>query len=197
MEVNEIYTLERNQSSDDEWEEATCIVPRTCTECGVTEGEARGHLFSAATCLMPATCERCGAIEGEAKGHDFLAATCAHPEVCSRCGEERGESIPHEEKFIGECERCHKIQNKEVVEAILTKLEEANAYAVRICTMTNENMQEIQSLTSKDPETLGCVTVKDALLWLEQQFYDALEEPRDMYEATERLYGEARELCGA
>ena len=25
------------------WEEATCTSPKTCTECGITEGEASGH----------------------------------------------------------------------------------------------------------------------------------------------------------
>lgn len=26
-----------------QWEEATCTTPKTCTQCGETEGEALGH----------------------------------------------------------------------------------------------------------------------------------------------------------
>ena len=31
------------------WVEATCTEPKTCSECGETEGEALGHQFSEAT----------------------------------------------------------------------------------------------------------------------------------------------------
>ncbi|MBQ9768395.1 MAG: hypothetical protein IJW37_09865 [Lachnospiraceae bacterium] len=89
------------------------------------------HAWQEATCTTPATCEVCGTTEGEALTHDFMVATCAQPEVCGRCGEERGERLPHEEQFIGECDRCHEIQNRDVVETILSKLEEANPGIMR------------------------------------------------------------------
>ena len=39
------------------WKAATCSEPRTCTICGLTEGEALGHEFMEATCLAPKTCK--------------------------------------------------------------------------------------------------------------------------------------------
>ena len=46
------------------WAEATCEVPKTCTECGKTEGEITGHLWTEATYAAPKTCEVCGLTEG-------------------------------------------------------------------------------------------------------------------------------------
>ena len=43
-----------------QWEEATCTTPKTCTQCGETEGEALGHTWTDATCTDPSTCTRCG-----------------------------------------------------------------------------------------------------------------------------------------
>ena len=47
------------------WVEATCTEPKTCSECGETEGEALGHQFSEATYWEAPTCSVCGAVEGE------------------------------------------------------------------------------------------------------------------------------------
>ena len=47
------------------WVEATCTEPKTCSECGETEGEALGHQFSEATYWAAPTCSVCGAVEGE------------------------------------------------------------------------------------------------------------------------------------
>ena len=41
---------------DHEWTEATCTTPKTCSICGVTEGEALGHDWKDATCTEPKTC---------------------------------------------------------------------------------------------------------------------------------------------
>ncbi len=48
------------------WAEATCTQPRTCTECGETEGEPLEHEWTPATLEAPKTCVNCGATEGEA-----------------------------------------------------------------------------------------------------------------------------------
>ena len=32
-----------NKQHEHKWSEATCTSPKTCTECGATEGEALGH----------------------------------------------------------------------------------------------------------------------------------------------------------
>lgn len=51
------------------WEEATCIAPRTCTECGETEGEALGHSWQEASCAAPKTCTVCLITEGGPLAH--------------------------------------------------------------------------------------------------------------------------------
>ena len=78
-----------------EWQEATCITPRTCLKGGETEGEPLGHTWAEATCTEPKTCTVCGETEGEALGHTWLEATCTEPETCSVCGETQGEALGH------------------------------------------------------------------------------------------------------
>ena len=68
------------------WQEATCTSPKTCSECGETEGGALGHSWIAATCEVPETCSVCGATQGEANGHIWEGANCQHPEQCAVCG---------------------------------------------------------------------------------------------------------------
>ncbi len=63
------------------WKDATCTEPKTCTECGETEGEPLGHTWIDATCTSPKTCEICGQTEGEPNGH------VTDMGVCSACGE--------------------------------------------------------------------------------------------------------------
>ena len=47
------------------WNAADCLNPKTCAECGETEGEALGHAWVDADCLTPKTCSTCGETEGE------------------------------------------------------------------------------------------------------------------------------------
>ena len=47
------------------WQEATCTQPKTCTECGETEGEALGHSPTEATVWEPSVCSLCGEVLGE------------------------------------------------------------------------------------------------------------------------------------
>lgn len=75
------------------WVEATCTEPKTCSECGETEGEALGHDWVEATCTAPKTCSRCGATEGEALPHTLTEATYQSPAVCTVCGAEVGEPL--------------------------------------------------------------------------------------------------------
>ena len=77
------------------WAEASCTDPKTCTECGATEGEALGHTWADATCTAPKTCSVCGDVEGDALGHDWLEASCTEPERCSRCDETKGQALGH------------------------------------------------------------------------------------------------------
>ncbi len=79
------------------WTLATCIAPKTCSVCELTEGDALGHNWKPATCTDPKTCQRvnCGATEGEALGHDWKDATCTSPQICSVCTATQGEAIGH------------------------------------------------------------------------------------------------------
>ena len=77
------------------WKDATCVEPKTCAECGETEGEALGHVWMAATCETPKTCEQCGLTDGEAKGHAWQDATCEAPKTCTNCALTEGEALGH------------------------------------------------------------------------------------------------------
>ncbi len=75
--------------------DATCTAPMTCSECGITEGEASGHVFSEATCDTAMTCDICGITDGEALGHTWVEATCDMAKTCSVCGATEGNPLEH------------------------------------------------------------------------------------------------------
>lgn len=81
------------------WYAATCTAPKTCQECGETEGEALGHTWEDATCLKPKTCTACNATEGEALGHSWEEATTETPKTCTVCAETEGEKINTDPRF--------------------------------------------------------------------------------------------------
>ncbi len=53
------------------WQEAGCLTPKTCTDCGETEGEPLGHSATEATHWAPSVCSACGEQLGEALVPDF------------------------------------------------------------------------------------------------------------------------------
>lgn len=75
--------------------EADCVTPKTCAECGETEGEALGHTWVDATCEVAKTCSVCSETEGEALGHAWADATCEEPKTCSACSLTEGEALGH------------------------------------------------------------------------------------------------------
>ena len=77
------------------WKDATCFLPKTCTSCGETEGEALGHTWKDATCTDPKICTVCDASQGSPLGHSWKAATCASPKTCSGCGKTEGAALEH------------------------------------------------------------------------------------------------------
>lgn len=101
-----------------EWEEATCLEPRTCAECGETQGEVSGHSWQEANCETPKTCSVCEETEGEAIGHSWSPATCEMPEKCQICGAEQGLPLPHSygkwsisgEEMTRSCSICSKTE---------------------------------------------------------------------------------------
>ena len=81
--------------ADHVWKNATCTEPKTCTVCGITEGDPLGHTWIEATCTEPKTCSVCGVTEGEALGHDWVTVSCTEPRTCSVCGETESEAPGH------------------------------------------------------------------------------------------------------
>lgn len=77
------------------WNDADCVTPKTCAECGETEGEPLGHVWLAATCETPKTCEVCSVTEGDPKGHSWMDATCEAAKTCSACQLTEGEALGH------------------------------------------------------------------------------------------------------
>ncbi len=79
-----------------EWVNADCDTPKTCENCGATEGESLGHEWVNADCDTPKTCENCGATEGESLGHAWVDATCDTPKTCGTCGATEGTVAEHQ-----------------------------------------------------------------------------------------------------
>ncbi len=77
------------------WVDANCESPKTCSECGLTEGEPLGHTWQDATCENAKTCSVCAATEGEPLGHTWQDATCDAPETCTVCAATEGEALEH------------------------------------------------------------------------------------------------------
>lgn len=75
------------------WVDATCTEPKTCSECGETEGEALGHTWVDATCTEAKHCSECGETEGEPLGHTLTEANYQQPATCEVCGETVGEVL--------------------------------------------------------------------------------------------------------
>ena len=75
--------------------DATCLTPKTCSDCGETNGEALGHTWEIATCLVPQICSVCKVTEGELADHSWEDATCLVPKTCSVCKVTEGELADH------------------------------------------------------------------------------------------------------
>lgn len=106
--------------------DATCTTPKTCTECGETEGEVLGHKFLEATCETPEICERCGETKGTALGHNFIEATCETPQICDRCNFVGQNALGHTTE-VGKCDRCGLYQGEDIINSILEKLKYADS----------------------------------------------------------------------
>ncbi len=77
------------------WNPADCLTPKTCAECGETEGEALGHNWVEASCETPKTCSLCKLTEGSALGHSWVDANCDFPKTCEACKLTEGEKLAH------------------------------------------------------------------------------------------------------
>lgn len=97
----------------------------------VTEGTtAHVHQWSNATCLAPKTCKDCGKTEGATGEHTYKKATCTQPEECRVCGEIRGEALGCTAGTDGNCIRCGKtlVTIETVLSAPIDTLAELNTF---------------------------------------------------------------------
>ena len=90
-----VLTLSACGCKHETWIEADCVNPKTCADCGETEGAPLGHSWFAATCENAKTCEVCSVTEGDALGHSWVDATCETPKNCSTCGKTEGDALGH------------------------------------------------------------------------------------------------------
>ena len=74
---------------------ATCTEPKTCKNCGETEGKKLGHSWQSATCTTPQTCWYCDATRGNPLPHNSNEATCSEAPTCKNCGAVTGDPLPH------------------------------------------------------------------------------------------------------
>ena len=81
------------------WADANCTTPKTCSDCGETEGESLGHIWADATCAAPKTCSVCKATEGKVAGHKWLEATTEAPKTCSVCKATTGSKLKTDSRF--------------------------------------------------------------------------------------------------
>lgn len=93
MSLMTFTSCKKNSGCKHTFQEATCLEPKKCTKCGLTEGNALGHEWVDATCQAPKTCSRCGLTEGEKLEHNFIPATYERPSICSMCNKETGLSL--------------------------------------------------------------------------------------------------------
>ena len=81
----------------------------TCAGCGLvqeTTVDATGHNWSSATCLKPKTCKSCGLTEGTTSNHSWNAASCTKAKACSVCGTTEGTALGHQYGSSGACSTC-------------------------------------------------------------------------------------------
>lgn len=105
-----------------------CLLMLTGCECK--------HTWTDADCLTAKTCTECGVVEGEALGHDWKAATCDAPETCSRCSETQGEALEHimgkwgftDSTMVRACELCGMEEVTDIDRELFVKEEIAGYY---------------------------------------------------------------------
>ncbi len=102
------------------WNAANCETPKTCAECGETEGEALGHKWVDADCETAKTCSVCNKTEGEALGHTWVDADCETPKTCSVCNKTEGAALGHTwvdatTEAPKTCTTCQKTEGERII----------------------------------------------------------------------------------
>ncbi len=135
-----------------EYASATCTDPKTCIECGATEGEALGHKFTNACDKF---CNRCSYTR--MIKHDYKAATCTKAKTCKVCGKTSGSKLGHTYKKVvtkatttangkikNVCTRCDYTASK------VTTVYKASKVSLSKTTYTYDGKVKKPTLTVKD-----------------------------------------------
>ena len=101
-----------------DWKEATCTEPKTCTKCGVTEGNRLWHDY-VGNCEEYGRCSRCGDTLPTKYSHRY-SGNCEEYGSCIDCGKTSPEVLEH--KWNGNvhtgaisCSRCeNSITDKDI-----------------------------------------------------------------------------------
>lgn len=75
-----------------QWQKSTCLAPRTCTLCGMTEGKVRAHEYGSTACNAPEGCIYCGTMEGIEYTHQW-----GDTKICTLCGYD---ARPADDRFM-------------------------------------------------------------------------------------------------
>ncbi len=102
------------------------------------------HKFENATCIKPKTCIECGKIEGDVTEHIPSIATCTESSTCKICGHVVSSALGHTASF-GRCDRCNAIQGQEWIDKIEGYLLDANYY-IDSATKLLESEKDIHSI---------------------------------------------------
>ena len=102
------------------------------------------HKFENAICTKPKTCSECGETEGDVAGHNPSIATCTESSICKDCGHIVSSPLGHTTSF-GRCERCNTVQGQEWIDKIEENFLSANYY-INSATKLLESDKEVHSI---------------------------------------------------
>ena len=94
------YDIPADAAEEHTWDAATCTTPKTCKECGTTEGSKLGHSYTNA---CDTTCNRSGCGATRSITHDYAAATCTVAKKCKVCGTTSGSKLGH--SYTNACDK--------------------------------------------------------------------------------------------
>lgn len=83
----------RRATCQHQWQKSTCLAPRTCTLCGLTEGKVRAHEYANTACNAAQPCIYCGTMDGIEYTHEWRN-NC---KICKHCGYD---ARPADDRFM-------------------------------------------------------------------------------------------------
>ena len=94
IQISNEETSEEKNEHVHSFSDATCTSPKTCSECGITEGSELGHNWIDASCVAAMKCARCSETSGSPLGHNFNEG------ICSVCGANDPNFVREEKVWI-------------------------------------------------------------------------------------------------